>query len=599
MRKDKQVLFLGNLLHTARLASQTLSNAERLRLYLVVIIQFFLSILDLISLASIGFLTSLTISGVARKENPTFVNQMLELIGFEKISLYAQVMSFGLFSIVLILFRTIVSLFLMKKVFRFLSRRAAKLSAQITNKILNSDITKIQKFSTQDYVYATTFGVEALYLRILAPTFSLISDFTLLIGFTIAMLVIDPFSAAAAAILLLFVAYLLNKLHSNKISNHGKKATTIDLQSRQLLTESIFSLREIRVKDRQNYLIDQYRRYREEVADSVAFNNWAAYSNKYVIEATLILGGLLVSAIQFYLSDAVKAISTLAIFLAASARMAPAALRIQQSMVQARACVYAANTVLEMLKNFEISDNFTETQIEKNHEFEPKIQIKDLSIRYENSAKYALNSINLQIEPGEFLAIAGDSGSGKSTLVDAILGLLPITKGEISLSGVSPALAVKIFAGQISYLPQEVFISNTNVHANLTFGYPANIFSEAQILESLRRSDILDFVQGLEKGIYTELGEGGGKLSGGQKQRIGLARALLSNPKLIILDEATSALDEESEMRISETIRNLGKGITRIVIAHRLSTIKDADRVIILNDGKLTQIGKPSDVLNL
>jgi ABC-type bacteriocin/lantibiotic exporter with double-glycine peptidase domain len=337
-----------------------------------------------------------------------------------------------------------------------------------------------------------------------------------------------------------------------------------------------------------------------EVAKATAFNNWVSYSNKYVIEATLLLGGMIIAAIQFIVADAVTAISILALFLAAAMRMAPAALRIQQSLNQARACLYPANQFL-LLADF-LDEIALENQTILNENlakssFNPEIKISNLTVRYRNSHIDALSDINLVVQAGEFLAVTGESGSGKSTLIDALLNIVPIQCGKILISGLNPSDCFSSFPGSISYLPQETFIANSSIRDNVTFGYPKDFFSDSEIMQAMNKAEILEFALSLPEQLETILSENGSRLSGGQRQRIGLARALLTNPKLIILDEATSSLDAQTEFKISETIKNLGSEITRIVIAHRLTSIKEADRVVVMKEGEIIQVGKPSEIL--
>ena len=275
-------------------------------------------------------------------------------------------------------------------------------------------------------------------------------------------------------------------------------------------------------------------------------------------------------------------------------RMAPAALRIQQSLLQARVCSVPAKQLLELLEYLDES-KILERKINLNpssvkNPFEPRITIENLCVNYFDNSNFQIKNLNLTIESGEFAGIIGESGSGKSTLVDAILGNLKLTSGKVEISGAEPSRIFKQFPGMVSYLPQETFISNGTVKENLIFGFREDEFSTKELKNALEKAEILDFVNSLPLGLDTILGENGSILSGGQKQRIGLARALITNPKLIILDEATSALDSETESKIAATIQNLGTGITRLVITHRSSTLIGADRIFEMKSGEIREL---------
>jgi ABC-type multidrug transport system fused ATPase/permease subunit len=172
-----------------------------------------------------------------------------------------------------------------------------------------------------------------------------------------------------------------------------------------------------------------------------------------------------------------------------------------------------------------------------------------------------------------------------------ILGVLFPDNGDIKISGLSPKDAISKWPGAISYVPQETFISNTTIAENVALGFDHGEIDENQVISSLKKSQLWDWVETLEFGIHTEVGERGTQLSGGQRQRLGIARSLYTKPRLLILDEATSSLDAETELAISTSIQNLKGDVTLIVIAHRLSTIKEADVVLYIENGKITGSG--------
>ena len=598
MLKFKNDSMFADFLKVIAQAKNTLVKTELRKIKIIAATQFFLSLIDLISLGLIGVLATLTISGIARKSNPGIIEEALDWLSLNTFSIEKQVVILGVSSIVLIIFRSLSSLFLMKRIYYYLSLRGAKLSGQVMNKVVSSDLSRLKKYSSQDYIFYTTFGVESLYLRILAPYYSAISDFTLLAGFAILLFVIDPFSASSTVVMLLCILIILNLIQAKKIQLQSNISVKSDLKSRKNFSEILDSLRELRVHNRQEFVSKNFSQERELVANSIAYNNWIAYSNKYLVEGALLTGGMLISAFQFWLFDAVKAVSVLTLFLTASMRMAPAALRIQQSVVQARACLPAARGLLEMIDYLEkiaLVDRKEEEERSHSKSFVPKILVNDLVIQYSNASKPTLDKITFTINPGEFIAIAGESGAGKSTLVDAILGLIPIVSGSVQVSDLPSSEVAATFPGKISYLPQNTFISDGTLRENLEFGYESGRFTLNQLKEALIKAELNDFVEYLNADSKFRLGERGANLSGGQKQRIGLARALLTDPKLLILDEATSALDDTTESKISKTIESLGNDITRVVIAHRLSSIKNADRILYLSNGKIKFLGSPDE----
>jgi ABC-type bacteriocin/lantibiotic exporter with double-glycine peptidase domain len=272
----------------------------------------------------------------------------------------------------------------------------------------------------------------------------------------------------------------------------------------------------------------------------------------------------------------------------------------QQGAIQIKSNMAVATQTLELWTKLNASVQPGEalriSTASSENLFTPDVKLKNVSFRYPNSDEFTLKEINLEIYPGDFIAVAGSSGAGKSTLVDLILGVLEPTHGEVLLSGVQPSIAITKFEGRISYVPQDVLIVDGTVKTNVALGYPIDEISDEQVWESLRSAQLEDFVNQLPSGINHEIGERGTNLSGGQRQRLGLARALYSKPSILVLDEATSALDGQTESGVTEMLLELKGQVTLIVIAHRLSTIQEAQRVIFIKEGAIAAEGSFAEV---
>ena len=314
------------------------------------------------------------------------------------------------------------------------------------------------------------------------------------------------------------------------------------------------------------------------------------YVNKYVVETSVILGALIVGGIQFTLNNTADAIVSLTIFLAAGSRIAPAVIRAQQGYLQIKSSVgLAAGTieVLDLLKDVNEID-FSANSIEFDHEgFNPTVQINDLTFTYPESDSPAVSDVNLNIAAGKFIAFVGNSGAGKSTLIDAILGIIGSDKGTILISGLPPQLAFSKWAGSVSYVPQTVVTISATIRENVSLGYPPSAIYESRIWAALKTAQLSDFVETLPYGLDTKVGEGGFALSGGQRQRLGIARALFTNPMILVLDEATSSLDSETEAAVSAAIQVLRGKTTILMITHSSNVIKDADEIFYLKQGRI------------
>lgn len=224
------------------------------------------------------------------------------------------------------------------------------------------------------------------------------------------------------------------------------------------------------------------------------------------------------------------------------------------------------------------------------------LELSDVTFRYPQAERDALQHISLVIEPGETIALVGPSGSGKTTLCNLIARFFDPTSGAISVSGHDLRdFDVESYRRLLGVVEQDVFLFDGSVADNI--GYAQRSASEAELLSAAQTANAIEFIEELPQGFETRIGERGVKLSGGQRQRIAIARAILADPAILILDEATSNLDTESEQLIQASLRRLMEGRTCFVIAHRLSTIRDADRIVVIEDGQVIETGTHDDLI--
>lgn len=230
------------------------------------------------------------------------------------------------------------------------------------------------------------------------------------------------------------------------------------------------------------------------------------------------------------------------------------------------------------------------------NQFNRDIEFEHVYFKYDGTDEYVLNDINFKVEKGKIIALVGSSGAGKTTLVDLIPRFYDPTKGRILIDGIDiKNIRIEDLRKLIGVVTQEIILFNESVRNNIAYGLTN--CSEEKIIEAAKAANAHNFIMELPQKYDTIIGEKGTKLSGGQRQRIAIARALLKNPPIMIFDEATSALDNESEALVQEAIERLMKDRTVFVIAHRLSTIRNADRILVIEKGKIVQDGKHDELL--
>jgi ATP-binding cassette subfamily B protein len=255
--------------------------------------------------------------------------------------------------------------------------------------------------------------------------------------------------------------------------------------------------------------------------------------------------------------------------------------------------VESVRSMAEVLQEPDLEHNEGKRRVDR---VEGRITLEKATHRYPDAESDALHEVDLDIAPGETVAFVGSSGSGKSTLLNLVLGFVRPTSGRILLDGADmQELDLRTVRRSVSVVPQESVLFEGTIRENVAYGLPAA--SDRVVREALRAANALEFIDAQSRGWDTVVGERGARLSGGQRQRLAIARALVRDPRILLLDEATSALDPESEELVKEALRRLMKGRTTLVVAHRLSTIREADRIVVLEKGRIVEQGSHDELL--
>ena len=578
---------------------RVLSQTDQKKVVVVIILQIFMGALDLLGVIAIGLLGALSVTGLQSQQPGNRVNSALRLLHISQSSFQTQAAILALSALILLVGRTVLSIIFTRRILFFLSRRGAKISASLISRLLAQPLLAIQERTTQETVYAVTSGVSLITLQVLATGVVLISDVSLLIVMAIGLFIVDPSTAIGTFLVFSAIGFSLYQFMHIRAALLGVKFSQLTITSNEKIVEVFSSYRESVVRNRRDFYAREIGKLRFEIADVSAESAFMPYVSKYVIETAVVLGSLLVGAAQFILYDATHAVATLAVFLAAGTRIAPAVLRVQQGLIQIRSSLGGARPTLDLidsLGNSPMIENVDDTVDTTHYEFDSTISVSNISLTYPGKDNPAISDVTFDFPSGASVAFVGPSGAGKTTIIDILLGVLSPNTGSVLISGLSPLQAVAKWPGAVSYVPQDVVIAAGSIRENVGLGYPTELATDELVMSALRVAHLDKFVAELPQGVDTQVGERGAKISGGQRQRLGIARAMFTRPHLLVLDEATSSLDGETEASISEAIHGLRGSTTVVMIAHRLSTVRNADIVVYLKEGKIMAKGTFEEV---
>ena len=571
-----------------------LNKKDRVKVFLMALFQVLFNFIDLAGIALFGVLGSLAVTGTSARPTGDRVLQVLRILNIENFSLQKQTAILGLFAACLLISKTILSLVFTRKTMFFLSYRSAQITRDLTAKLLSQPLQKIQERSMQENVYALTGGVGNLTNQVIGSTISLVADLALVLVMVGGLFYVDPIMSVLTIFIFGGVAVALYFILHGKARDLGYSRSKLLTQSLEFIQEVIGSYRESVVGNKRSFYVRKIGEQQLNLAENSAQTGFLPNISKYVLEITIIAGTVVIGAIQFARQDAAQSVAALTVFLASSTRIGPAILRMQQSAILIKGISASVKPSLELINQLRgvalppDNPHFFNTNHGSNW---GPISVRNLEFKYDDSAKKNLENVSFDIPFGSLTSIVGKSGAGKTTLVDLILGINVPSGGKILISSHTPSEISTLYPGAIAYVPQDSLIINGTIKSNICMGFEENSVPEEEINRAIQISQLETFVNSLPDKVDTYIGDRGAKLSGGQRQRLGIARALISNPRILVMDEATSALDGETESDINRALDELRGKTTVILIAHRLNTVKNSDQIIYLDEGKVISMG--------
>jgi ATP-binding cassette subfamily C protein len=360
-------------------------------------------------------------------------------------------------------------------------------------------------------------------------------------------------------------------------------------------------LREVGLRSRGEWFLRQFDMSARAFARAEVHDEVIRRSFKPLVETAAVAGMLLITLTLLWRGEAISAIvPVLALFGAAAFRLLPSF----EKMINHYDQIQYRGTLLALVYDDLTALAREQARIETAYikdapiRFEHAVSIENVAYVYPNAATPALRSVSLTIKKGEAIGLIGPTGGGKTTMVDLITGLLEPAVGVVRVDGRDIREHLPSWQERIGYVPQSVYLADATIRQNVTLGIDTADVDKEMLERAVRMAQLEEFVDKLPSGLDTMVGERGVRLSGGQRQRIGIARALYADPEILIFDEATSALDNQTEAYVIEAIERLKRDRTIVMIAHRLSTVKNCDRLVVLRDGEVQNIGTYEEIIS-
>lgn len=496
---------------------------------------------------------------------------------------------------ILVMIATLIIIYILKNVYlfleyyvqwRFVCNNRFRTQQKLMKLYLNKSYEYFMYAESGEIIRVINEDVSRCF-NLLSMILSFLTEAVISVALVLTIIITDPALAILTAVVLGSVLLLVNRILKPILQNAGVRFQQSVAKSNKWMMQSITGIKEVKVTQSEDFFLKQFSVYGKRAVDAEKMNNVLGNVPRLSIETFGIGSMLAVIGIMIGVGREINSmIPQLTAFAMAAVRLLPSVNRMSTAL---SAMAYYEPALDKMIENMygendaccfgKVSMGAEEASDKFKRVMHDRIELSDITYRYPNSKQPVLEHANMEIEAGQSIGIVGASGSGKTTAIDILLGLLQPQSGCVKVDGHDIRENYDGWLKQLSYIPQTIFMLDDTIRANVAFGILPEDIDDDQVWKALEEAQLKDFVESLPEKLDTSIGERGVRLSGGQRQRIGIARALYSDPQLLIFDEATSALDNETEAAIMESINALHGKKTMVIIAHRLTTIEGCDVV--------------------
>ena len=494
----------------------------------------------------------------------------------------------GLLLIAVYLIKNAYLLFAKYVQLRFVFNNRLELSGRLMRNYMKKPYPFHLEKNSSEILRSVTSDVNNLY-ELVMDVIDLVSNLLIIAMLAVYLLYTDVAITLVVAALLGLCSYFYFAIMRKRTVDYGKQNQIYNGKMIQAVNQALGGIKEIKVLARENYFVRAYEENGKYYASSLKKSQFYRNAPKYLIETVCVCGVLATILVKLQMgADVSELVPQLSVFAMAAFRLLPSVNQVNNLL----------NGILFLKPSIDrIYEDLQEVGARKN-ERPPKddyvqlpaadaIRFEHVTFQYPGTEKEILSDLSVELPLKKSIGFIGSSGAGKTTFMDLLLGLLTPDKGRICYGESDIRDYPDAWGHKLGYIPQSIYLADDTIRRNVAFGIPDSEISEEKVRRALEEAQLLEFVDSLDDGLDTMVGESGVRLSGGQRQRIGIARALYQQPEILVLDEATSALDTETEQAVMEAVERFRGRCTLLMIAHRTSTLENCDQIYRLEDGKL------------
>jgi len=576
-----------------------LDRRERKQFYIVCAMILVMGLFDMAGVAVIlPFLRVVT--------DPSIIESSTRLSGIYDWLAPSSMQNFLIFLGAIVLGVLLISLLVkvatMYAVARFSQMRKYHLSSRLLEGYLRQPYVWFLERHSSQLTKTVMQEVDRVVGSAMVPAMRIIAQMTTVSFMLLLLLLIEPKVAISVGLVLAGLYMVIFGTVRKTLSRVGETLVEVNSQRFRVISEVIGGVKEVKLAGIERDYMKRFRKPTLTHAKTLMIEQLAVEMPRYLLEA-LLFGGMVILVLALLIANngnISEIIPVLGLFAVAGLRMLPAVQLVYHSlsaMRVGRAVLDVIHRDLHLLGR--TGSDLPEEGGRVPLKLTDKLVLDDVKYAYPNMERAAIDGMNMTIAANTTVGIVGGTGAGKTTTVDVMLGLLRPDSGQMTADGVAiTAENIRAWQDNVGYVPQQIFLTDDTVAANIAFGVPEAKRDQAKVERAAKIASLHDFVMSeLPDGYSTWVGERGVRLSGGQRQRIGIARALYHDPDILILDEATSALDNITERAVMDAVSNLGHAKTIIMIAHRLTTVQQCDTIFLLENGRVSASGRYDELV--